>query len=93
MTDGNSLSEVERAVATVAECELQLRRAQQGVRWACEMLRRAIRVSDTAEADLRHAARRLERMDPMARAGGVAPSDDQARCRPAVTWAPGDPRA
>ncbi len=64
MTDGIPVAEQERTIATVAQCQLQLRWAQQQVREACELLRRAIRTADTAEAELHTATQRLGRLEP-----------------------------
>ncbi|MEO8636841.1 MAG: hypothetical protein ABI587_16315 [Gemmatimonadales bacterium] len=63
MSDRNPVSEQERAVVTVREHELQLRRARENVRRAGEMLRRAIRTAEEAEGELGIAARRLDRME------------------------------
>lgn len=63
MNDRNLVSEQERAVATVTQCELQLRRAQEDVRCTGEMLRRAVRSVENAEGELDDATRRLGRME------------------------------
>ncbi len=62
MPDRTLVSEQERAVASVTQRELELRQAQEGVRTAGEMLRRAIRASKAAEGDLSDAERRLDRL-------------------------------
>jgi hypothetical protein len=63
MADRSLVSEQERAVATVMQCELQLRRAQDNVRRTGEMLRRAVRTAENAQGELGDAARRLGRME------------------------------
>ena len=63
MKDGIPVAEQERTIVTMAACERQLRRAQHEVRCARELLRRAIRTADAAEADLHTATRRLDRLD------------------------------
>lgn len=62
MTTRSPVSEAEKATAIVAQCELQLWKAQEDVRRSGEMLRRAIRASKDAEDDLGNATRRLDRM-------------------------------
>jgi hypothetical protein len=65
-----SEQEQERAIAAVTQCELQLRRARENVRRAGEMLRRAIRGVEHAEAALGDATRRRDRMElPMTKVG------------------------
>jgi hypothetical protein len=63
MTDRNPVSEQERAVVTVREYELQVRRARENVRRAGEILRRAIRAAEEVEGELGIAVRRLDRME------------------------------
>jgi hypothetical protein len=63
MADRNLGSEKDRAIATVTQCELELRRAQETVRCTSEMLRRAVRTAENAQGELGDAARRLGRMN------------------------------
>jgi hypothetical protein len=62
MTDYGLVSERERAIAAVGECERQLWLAQASVRSADETRRRAVRTAENAVGDLRDATRRLDRM-------------------------------
>jgi hypothetical protein len=62
MTTRSPVSEAEKATVVVAQCELQLWKAQEEVRRSGEMLRRAIRASKDAEDHLGDATRRLDRM-------------------------------
>jgi hypothetical protein len=62
MTDRDLGVEEGRAMATVTQCEIQLRRAQEGVRRAGEVLRRAVRTAETAQGDLGDATDRLDRV-------------------------------
>ena len=63
MTNGQPVSEQERAGATVAQCQGQLRQAQEYARRAGESLRRAHRVVEEAVGALGMASRRLDRME------------------------------
>jgi hypothetical protein len=63
MTDRELIAAREKAIATMTECAQQLRRAQETVRCAAEVLRRAIRAAEAAERELGESARRLDRME------------------------------
>ena len=70
MTPWNLISEQDRAVATVSQCGNRLRQAQDEVRGASELLRRALRSLATVEGELGEATRRLNRLDrPLSRTG------------------------
>lgn len=70
MTPWNLISEQDRAVATVHQCGNRLRQAQDEVRSASELLRRALRSLATVEGELEDATRRLNRLDrPLSRTG------------------------
>ncbi len=70
MNDWHPGSAQQKALATVAQCALELRRAQELVRRAGEVLRRANRAAENAKGELGDATRKLTRMDaPMTRAG------------------------
>lgn len=53
------VSEQERAIETVRKLERQLRQAQDNIRCAGEMLRRAVRAAEHADGELGAATRRL----------------------------------
>ena len=63
MADRNLGPEQDRAIATVTQCELQLRRARDNVRRTGELLRRAVRTAENAQGELGDATRRLGRME------------------------------
>lgn len=70
MTPWNLISEQDRAVATVNQCGNRLRQAQDEVRSASELLRRALRSLANVEGELGDATRRLNRLDrPLSRTG------------------------
>jgi hypothetical protein len=70
VSDRNPVSEQERAAVTVKQQVLLLHRAQENVRRAGDMLRRAIRAAEEAESELQLATKRLNRMElPVTRAG------------------------
>jgi hypothetical protein len=75
MTDRNPASEEERAIATLARCELQLRRAQETVRNTGEMLRRAVRTAENAEGEFGDATRRVDRSRRLAATADHPPGD------------------
>lgn len=64
MINQKPVSEQERAIATVSKHELQLRQAQDNVRCASEVLRRAVRTAERAEGELGAATRRLAQFRP-----------------------------
>lgn len=70
MSPGSLVTEQDRALATVSDCGFRLRQAQDAVRSASELLRRALRAVETVEGELHEATRRLDRFDrPLSRTG------------------------
>ena len=70
MTDWRPHSELEKAIASVAECELQFRRAQATVSDAGAAWRRAVRTAECAQGAFENATRRLTRIEvPMRNVG------------------------
>ena len=61
MSDPNMVSQRDRAVTSVSDCQAQLRRAQEDARKGGELLRRAVRDVEEAEVALGDATRRLGR--------------------------------
>jgi hypothetical protein len=62
MIDRTAVTERDRAITAVRQCELQLRRVRDDARRAAEMVRRAARAVESAEEELGVATRRLDRM-------------------------------
>lgn len=82
-------AERSRTTAAVALCQQRLRLAEDNVRCASEMLRRAIRTAQDAESELVDATRRLDTMGARTIKPAESWSEHRARRQRAPVFGPG----